>query len=641
MEIKLKNLTKIFPGNPKKNIRDTIAVNNLDFEVPDGQLVGLLGPSGCGKSTTLYMIAGLLKPTSGEVWFGDQEVTNLPPEKRGIGLVFQNYALYPHMTIYKNIEFPLTNLKVEVPLVTFFDFTLNFTYRMKENDDAEGILLSVTSLAKKIGLNKKQYTISYQTENGDLKLTAALHNVSEEVRRIFVENMAKVLDDYKLDEEKVQTSEALFDSKIRADVMVKSELEKCDVNFTAKLTSDFTTSKMDEIITAIRNVANKYGKAEAVTIIKSKTGYELIARVKSIRSVDREKMEEEFKTSVNFASSSLAVTHVESKEFALSIKNTLKNLNLSFSDLKLYYEKNQLKIFLIITKSTKDDVQKGLDALTTSLGLVNIQNDTRTAITHRKLTKAERQEIVYETAKLVQVDEYLERKPSQLSGGQQQRVAIARALVKKPKMLLLDEPLSNLDARLRLQTREEIRRIQQTTGITTVFVTHDQEEAMSISDKIVVMKLGEEQQIDSPQNVYNSPANLFVGQFLGTPPINVFEGEIKDKTVYIGNEPIYKTTSDIKDQKLFVAIRPEGMIANSEEELGFTADVEQVQVLGRDLFIVARNDACTKPTFKSIISSDEKISVGKIRLSVKKDKFFLFDHETEQRIYLSEINEGK
>ncbi len=642
MEIKLKNLTKIFPGNPKKNIRDTIAVNNLDFEVPDGQLVGLLGPSGCGKSTTLYMIAGLLKPTSGEVWFGDQEVTNLPPEKRGIGLVFQNYALYPHMTIYKNIEFPLTNLKVEVPLVTFYDFTLNITYSMTEKDDVESIMLSVASLAKKIGLSKKQYSFNNTLEGNTLKLTAVLHNVSEEVKKIFEDNLPKVFSSYQLDEEKVQTSEALFDSKIRADVMVKSELEKCDINFTGKLPSSFVIDQMDEDINKIRSIAEKCGKAEAVTIIKSKTGYELIARVKNIASIKREEMEEEFKNALNFSSFSSAVTHVENKEFTLSIKKTLKDLGLNFSDLKLYYEKKQLKIFLIITKSSKEDVEKGMKALTESLGLVNIENDTRTAITHRKLTKAERQEIVYETAKLVQVDEYLERKPSQLSGGQQQRVAIARALVKKPKMLLLDEPLSNLDARLRLQTREEIRRIQQTTGITTVFVTHDQEEAMSISDKIVVMKLGEEQQIDSPQNVYNSPANLFVGQFLGTPPINVFEGEVKDKTIYLGNEAIYKTTIDIADQKVYVAIRPEGMIANiSEDALGFSADVDQIQILGRDLFIVAKNENCAKPTFKSIISSDEKISMGRIRLGVKKDKFFIFNHETEQRIYLSENNEGK
>lgn len=107
MEIRIKNLTKVFPGDLKKHIRDTVAVKDLDITIPDGKLVGLLGPSGCGKSTTLYMISGLHSITSGEVWFGDEEVTNLSPEKRGIGLVFQNYALYPHMTIFKNIEFPL------------------------------------------------------------------------------------------------------------------------------------------------------------------------------------------------------------------------------------------------------------------------------------------------------------------------------------------------------------------------------------------------------------------------------------------------------------------------------------------------------------------------------------------------------
>ena len=111
---------------------------------------------------------------------------------------------------------------------------------------------------------------------------------------------------------------------------------------------------------------------------------------------------------------------------------------------------------------------------------------------------------------MVQIDEYLDRKPSELSGGQQQRVAIARALVKKPRVLLLDEPLSNLDARLRLKTREEIRRIQRDVGITTVFVTHDQDEAMSICDEIVVMKDGVAQQIGAPQDIYRDPANLFV-----------------------------------------------------------------------------------------------------------------------------------
>lgn len=113
MEIKIKHLSKVFPGNQKKNIPDTVAVNDLNIDIKDGELIGLLGPSGCGKSTTLYMLAGLKPPTSGEIWFGEDDVTHLAPEKRGIGLVFQNYALYPHMTVYDNVKFPLSNLRIK------------------------------------------------------------------------------------------------------------------------------------------------------------------------------------------------------------------------------------------------------------------------------------------------------------------------------------------------------------------------------------------------------------------------------------------------------------------------------------------------------------------------------------------------
>ena len=111
MKVVLKNLTKVFPNRNKKVGGDVVAVNNFDFEIPDGKLIGLLGPSGCGKSTTLYMIAGLQKPSSGQIFFGEDDVTTLSPEKRGIGLVFQNYALYPHMTVQQNIMFPLQNLR--------------------------------------------------------------------------------------------------------------------------------------------------------------------------------------------------------------------------------------------------------------------------------------------------------------------------------------------------------------------------------------------------------------------------------------------------------------------------------------------------------------------------------------------------
>ena len=363
MKVVLQNLTKIFPSRNKKSNEEVVAVNDFTFEIPDGKLIGLLGPSGCGKSTTLYMISGLQKPTGGKIFFGDDDVTELTTENRGVGLVFQNYALYPHMTVKQNILFPLQNLK-------------------------------------------------------------------------------------------------------------------------------------------------------------------------------------------------------------------------------------------------------GAD----------------------KLSKEEMLDRALEAAKLVQIDELMDRKPSELSGGQQQRVAIARALVKMPRVLLLDEPLSNLDARLRLQTREEIRRIQRETKITTVFVTHDQEEAMSISDLIVVMKLGVVQQIGAPQEVYDNPANLFVAKFLGTPPINVFEGKVSGGKLYIGEEAVLEVKG-VEDQAVTVGIRPEGFVP--AEDGAFTCNLSSVEVMGRDVSVVSTNAASLNPSIRSIVDADYKISSASelVKYRLKPHKVFLFNAENEERIH--------
>ena len=362
MKVVLENLTKIFPSRDKKAGKEVVAVNDFTFEIPDGKLIGLLGPSGCGKSTTLYMISGLQKPTSGKIYFGDDDVTQVSTEHRGIGLVFQNYALYPHMTVRQNIMFPLENLK------------------------------------------------------------------------------------------------------------------------------------------------------------------------------------------------------------------------------------------------GKDKMSK---------------NDMLERATY--------------AAKLVQIDDLMDRKPSELSGGQQQRVAIARALVKMPRVLLLDEPLSNLDARLRLQTREEIRRIQKETGITTVFVTHDQEEAMSISDMIVVMKLGVVQQIGKPQDVYDDPVNLFVAKFLGTPPINVLTGRVEDGQLFIGEESVMDIAG-VADQEVFVGIRPEGFELDPQGRL--SCQLKNLEVMGRDVSIVSTNEACLAPQLRSIIDADNRVDVTQttVRYSLKPHKVFLFNKETEERI---------
>lgn len=366
MKVVLQNLTKIFPSRNKKDKTGVTAVNDFTLEIPDGKLIGLLGPSGCGKSTTLYMISGLQAPSSGKIFFGEDDVTKLSPENRGIGLVFQNYALYPHMTVQQNILFPLQNLKGE-----------------------------------------------------------------------------------------------------------------------------------------------------------------------------------------------------------------------------------------------------------------------------NRLSKEEMLKRALEVAKLVQIDEYMNRKPSELSGGQQQRVAIARALVKMPRVLLLDEPLSNLDARLRLQTREEIRRIQRSTQITTIFVTHDQEEAMSISDYIVVMKLGVIMQTGKPQQVYDDPANLFVAKFLGAPPINLFSGRVQGGKLYIGEEEVLDVGL-IEDQEVYIGIRPEGFMLDGKGKL--TCTVSGIDVMGRDVSVVSSSESSINPVVRSIISADDmgKINGDTVKFNLKPHKVLIFNKETEERVRFGE-----
>ena len=224
----------------------------------------------------------------------------------------------------------------------------------------------------------------------------------------------------------------------------------------------------------------------------------------------------------------------------------------------------------------------------------------------------------------------MERKPKELSGGQQQRVAIARALVKIPNVLLLDEPLSNLDARLRLQTREELRRIQRDTGVTTIFVTHDQEEAMSISDLIIVMKDGVINQIGKPQQVYDDPVNLFVAQFLGTPAINVLEGELKGGRLWIGDEAVLEMPGKA-DGAVWVGIRPEGFIL--DENGPFTCRLDRVEVMGRDVSVVCTHEKMTGRNMRAIIPAENIADTGKetVRFSLKPYKVFVFDRESEAR----------
>lgn len=613
MEIRIKHLTKIFPGNAARHIKDTTAVNDLDIVIPDGKLVGLLGPSGCGKSTTLYMISGLLNPTSGEIWFGDEEVTNLSAEKRGIGLVFQNYALYPHMTIYKNVEFPLTNLKVEVSLKEFFKYDCKIVYKISEDTVFNGILQSINSLVYKLAI--KGVNILPKT-NEIKKDLDNLENLLLLKHRLNTLKSTREIKACKQDIEKYQAlvdKSQIIGKNVEVDITLNDVPVETFENFKTNLLRIVKYESFD--YTSVRSSEALFDSTLRFTIAGIKDG----AKISKI-SVDN--LSEEERNAKLF------------KHYEAFIKSLVKNRKHKVKDFEIYADNGEIKTFFKIKFIKENELNEFIEELNNNFEIKDFTSNKTVAVKYRKLTKLERREIVYEVAKLVQIDEYLQRKPSQLSGGQQQRVAIARALVKRPKVLLLDEPLSNLDARLRLQTREEIKRIQRNTGITTVFVTHDQEEAMSISDEIVVMKLGEEQQKDKPQEVYNNPKNLFVAQFLGTPPINCFNGYVKDGEIYIGNEKILKCDNKVEDQEVVIAIRPEGFIVHGEDsEYGFTSNADLIEVLGRDLSLVCKNPHCLKPSYKVIINSENDINIGKVRFGVKKNKTFIFDKNTQERIY--------
>ena len=248
------------------------------------------------------------------------------------------------------------------------------------------------------------------------------------------------------------------------------------------------------------------------------------------------------------------------------------------------------------------------------------------------MPKAERIARAKEMAKLVHVDGMLDRKPGQMSGGQQQRVAIARALVKQPSILLLDEPLSNLDARLRIEMREEIRRIQQETGVTTIFVTHDQEEAMSISDHIVLMKDGVLQQIAKPQELYDNPANRFVADFLGNPPINKTHGVIANGKIVLdgGCEVVLDAAKNIEEgRKVTLSLRAEAIVVDAENK-ACEGVIDQVYVMGKEvLAYILLGDA----RVRAYIPAEKQFEKGqKVNVGLKNRGVFIFDEETGERL---------
>ena len=359
------------------------AVDDLNMTIKDNGFITLLGPSGCGKTTTLRMIAGLETPTSGKITIGNETVfdsetgINIPANERHVGFLFQNYALWPHMTVYKNITFGLHELKGEMPLVC------------SEYNKYKSLSEVVTNI-KEI----KKFVNYSLDKNG---------KIVEEKALLFI------IDGFKIS---MSSAKELFNLKLH---------EKGDAEAAA-----FAEEKKKEYLFKAENEAKK----------------------------------------------------VEDKGYVLDA------------------EGRYLKDGAIVKKVRKLDAE---------------EIDLR----------------VRHVARIVHIGEFMDRYPAELSGGQQQRVAIARTLAPEPKVIFMDEPLSNLDAKLRLEMRSELKRLHKETGSTFVYVTHDQQEAMTLATKICLINNGVLQQYEAPLDVYKQPNNLFVADFIGSPSINFIEVDAK------------------------------------------------------------------------------------------------------------------
>ena len=263
----------------------------------------------------------------------------------------------------------------------------------------------------------------------------------------------------------------------------------------------------------------------------------------------------------------------------------------------------------------------------------------------KKLPKAEMKAQTEKFMKLMHIEEYAARKPERLSGGQQQRVALARALVIQPDVLLMDEPLSNLDAKLRVEMRETIRSIQRNVGITTVYVTHDQEEAMAVSDRIAVMNLGEIQQIGTPQAIYQRPANLFVASFIGR--TNLLEGEIKVENgacvLSVSGAKTELTTlrpEEVRDQKVVVSIRPEEFVISKDGD-GIQATVESSTFLGLNMHYFLKLATGEEVQVIQEAELDECLKDGEqVRLNLKAGKINVFCEDGSRSLMRGVINDN-
>lgn len=492
------------------------AVFDFNLDIKDKEFIVFVGPSGCGKSTTLRMVAGLESITSGELYIDNILVNNMEPKDRNIAMVFQNYALYPHMTVYGNMAFALKLRKIPCPVY-------------KENPDAEALRQENLELIKKAKSLRKQSTKK--------KASPDLLPEASKIYDQILSNNDKIVNMLSKGQEV-----GIYEEKIK-------ELEK-------------QIKDLEKEIARYQKFLEKGGYTEEATnALKEGVEQRLGQKTKLEKDLD-------------------------------------------------YYKNNEVPLYH-----------------------------------NRKLTRYEIDIEINRAAKILDLEKYLLRKPAALSGGQRQRVALGRAIVRNPKIFLMDEPLSNLDAKLRAQTRSEIINIHKRVNATTIYVTHDQVEAMTMADRIVIMRDGYIQQIGSPKEIYNDPANKFVAGFIGSPAMNFLDAHFDGKKVIIDslNESKKDSLELTKEQiqmlkekgyegsDLILGVRPEKIsLLDKEAKNSIIVNCKFTELLGYDS-IVHVDVSGQELLFKCDSENDIKIG-DELIIGFENSSFCFFSKETNVRI---------
>lgn len=635
---------------------ETLAVDDVSFKIPEGKLVTLLGPSGSGKTTTLNAISGLLSISSGNVLFYGKDVTLLPPQKRKLGFVFQNYALYPHMSVYANIAFPLKNdsdwqnmiiskrliakTKIEIIYLKLLGATdeeckeylntvLHTRALLEEMEREYSIELSAvkknlidSKSALKLGQNRHDSAYSLLAK----KTIKYFNDVKDEYKKI-VKNIKF--------EDKIAQANNIERKFIETDIISKIESSNLLKTFAYKEkdNKEIAISKQHEYEQLISEISkidkSQMEPKEAIKLAKyeKKVMFNLMILRYQMKIVDIEK---EFTPKITSLKEKYKTTKEEYKQIS---KSSLERLTRNVKVIPAYLEKEYARI------------RKELNTKYNFVSVMHEDAKNRTA----KLTQEQRKEIeilskdiisikqaihreVLEVAKRVEILPILQKKPTRLSGGQQQRVSIARAIVKKPKILLMDEPLSNLDAKLRINTRQWIREIQQSLGITTVFVTHDQEEAMSISDIVICMSTSRVQQLGSPLELYNKPANQFVARFLGMPEMGLLPAEYKDDKLFVKGVHIPGIKLDVQKATLNVGVRAEDYeIVEKESEAQFKGVIKALENFGKESKLIVEIEGKIRLNF--LVNNKLELALNdKIYFNIPKDRLHIFESMSEERM---------